>query len=119
MEVVAVVSPTAENTPLLCPQKNEKNIRDAEVISPQPTEPAHEGQNKDKTEINKSKNANLRCSNHALAKSDEHTLKKMTKMVEIRNLGAPNTDYNDEEREKRLQMTLNHISGDINEKSQE
>jgi hypothetical protein len=43
----------------------------------------------------------------------------MTKMVEIRNLGAPNTDYNDEEREKRLQMTLNHISGDISEKSQE
>jgi hypothetical protein len=33
---------------------------------------------------------------------------------------TPNiTDYSDEEREERLETTLNHISGEINEESQE
>jgi hypothetical protein len=133
-----------------------------------------------------SQDKTLRRSNRAQAKSDEHTLKKTTRMAEIRNLetpgnksfvpfsnsrissnleklgislgrddnvirssaiaiknieidrlvvtannkkqhkdsnknnkGFPNiTDYSDEEREERLEMTLNHNCGDICEESQ-
>jgi hypothetical protein len=88
-EAVVVVSPIAEDVPLLSPQKNEKDIRFAEGMNPQPDKPVHDGQNRNKAEINKSKNAYLRRNNRALTKSDEHTLKKTTRMAKIRNLEAP------------------------------